>query len=126
METSTLKMIKFLDWVGNELQEVVLIEGEEKTFTYGGRTEEGHDWMDETYCFDGLGVTLTIHRDATDCDGQLSTTSIRYCTLENMDRFEANRWDEEAEEYIPCGTKTPDWTPIESSQRDYSAEAMRY
>ena len=41
-------------------------------------TEEGYDYTNEVWSFDGEWVTLEIYRDARDCDGSLRDSTNLY------------------------------------------------
>jgi hypothetical protein len=77
--------------------------------TTGGQTEEGFDVTHMLWQLsdDGRHLTLYITRRARDCDGSGS-----YYT------------DLEADGTKPDGF--PRWTTLQTSQRDYSAEAAGY
>jgi len=54
---------------------IVLDDGEEYEYQTGGNTEEGFDINYFCYKREGKMLTLTIDRNARDCDGPLSTTT---------------------------------------------------
>lgn len=79
-------------------------------------TDEGWNRTETTWYYDGKYVIRDTCFSGLDCDGRLD----RY----TMTRCEAR--DLHAGDELEEGICLPHWEKIESSQRDYSAEAMGY
>jgi hypothetical protein len=75
-----------------------------------GWSSESTEWSHRQDCVEKVSAT-----DGTDCDGRLSTYNALECRIENL-HMGANHE----------GIGYPEWERMESSQRDYSAEAMGY
>ena len=78
------------------------------------RTDEGWDTVTERYQFDGTAVRCDLIADGTDCDGRLSAHGAYAATLAQL---RARKVD---------GIGYPDWSLLDRSQRDYTAEAAGY
>lgn len=81
----------------------------------GGQTDEGYHWSMERLTVEGDTVTLETETDARDCDGRYSTSDRFTCRVDRMDGY-VNGY----------GDRVPDWKRVDSSQRDYTAEAAGY
>lgn len=81
-----------------------------------GRTwahEEGWSSSAHVWSLDGGIVRHAHYTDGRDCDGRFSTQNRWACLVDNLGGSMENGF-------------YPEWVPIRSSQRDYSAEAMGY
>jgi hypothetical protein len=80
-------------------------------------TDEG--WGSETtsYYFDGRTIECAWSTDGRDCDGRMTRGGLTYCPASQA---QAGYHDAE------YGITFPAWQEGESTQRDYSAEAMGY
>jgi hypothetical protein len=77
--------------------------------------EEGWSAEGETWTHWRDHIERTVWTDGRDCDGRMSTETVLRCDL-------AHLMDDERPDREPY----PDWQRIESSQRDYQAEAAGY
>lgn len=97
---------------------VVLREGESFTIEEGGTTDEGHDYTQHCYTFNGDTVMRSSDRSARDCDGPL------YQSWEDvMDLLEcSSHWSGDPDVLYPR------WDRVKKSfrQRDVYAEMMNY
>ena len=111
------KQVKFWVYITCPVR-ITLREGQTLTHGHGVPTDEGHSWTRETWHFDGETVHATTETDACDCDGRTS----HYATACFAVADAANGFVEQEEPFIAY----PAWQVGQSSQRDYSAEAMGY
>jgi hypothetical protein len=97
---------------------IKLNEGQTVGFSYGGPTDEGYSYTAEQYSFDGQHVVSKWRTDARDCDGRITHTGSAHC---RFSRLSSGTFADEVN-----AVQFPDWMQGESSQRDFSAEAMGY
>ena len=92
--------------------------GQSLDWYHGAPHEEG--WSSESHIwrFDGEYVTVYSCTDGRDCDGRLTHYNTSQCRLDALD---ARSW-----EWLGVIQGTPDWEPLDSSQRDEFAEAAGY
>jgi hypothetical protein len=107
---------KFWAWVNDGQVRITLRPGQSLHWGKSWRHEEGWSSEGETWTHVGTAVERDAWTDGRDCDGRMSTYTRLSCA---MDRLTARTVDEDREPY-------PDWERIESSQRDYQAEAAGY
>ena len=76
----TIKSVSLVRYDDNYENNVIFMleEGNNLEFNSGGQTEEGYDYTNEVWSFDGEWVTLEIYRDARDCDGSLRNNTTLY------------------------------------------------
>ena len=111
------KTAKF--WVyANEPTKIKLREGQTLTHYSGGLTDEGYSYEATTWTLDGEFVIVEHASRALDCDGRIDHYSTATCGVEYL---RGGNIDPEDQTIV-----YPAWERIESSQRDYSAEAMGY
>lgn len=115
--TTEMNTIRF--WHFSPSGEDVLIKirkGQTLHHHYATQTDEG--WHSETnvWHFDGRTLTSEWITDGRDCDGRLQQFGESFCSADNI----------RAGYVADDGTVYPKWEQGESSQRDYSAEAMNY
>jgi hypothetical protein len=108
-------MIQFNYWIGEGFQTIRLTERLAVSFREGGATEEGYSYTDYYFSFEEGLVRMTLTTEAKDCDGRLESYTKWTCSPEKLES-----------KVTEDGTKVPDWTQVDSWQRDYSAEAMGY
>lgn len=77
----------------------------------GGPTDEGYEWERTIYEFDGYYVTATYAHESSCCDGRFSSNREMRCPV-GLLRASKRR--------------SPMWEKVNSSQRDYFAEAAGY
>lgn len=100
-------------WVRIRLRARQTLEWRVRTQTDEGWFEQSVRW---THAVDR--VTRVSETDGRDCDGRTSTRSVSECPIDRL-----------AADVNPVRfgwPATPDWRPVDSSQRDYSAEAAGY
>jgi len=90
--------------------------GQTVTHRSGGLTDEGWYLEVNTYSYDGRFVERQWFNDDVDCDGRLIRRGSSYCHVHGL----ASGYRDED------GIAYPDWTQLDSRQRDYSAEDMNY
>ena len=83
---------------------------------YGTTTDEGWHSESNIWHFDGNILVSEWMTDGRDCDGRLQQIGESSCPVENL----------RAGYVADNGIVYPKWEQGESSQRDYSAEAMGY
>lgn len=106
---------RFLIWnARGEAIKVTLHPGEVVSWSTGGPDDEGWHSEGEILEYADGGISRTAWTDGRDCDGRLSTETRLFCPMERL----------HSREYE--GLLLPDWERIESSQRDYQAEAAGY
>jgi hypothetical protein len=104
-----MQTIKFRTFENGSDVTLKLRVGETLRHVSGGRTEEGYSYREEQWSFDGQTVRYEWSLDARDCDGRISDageSEWNGCELNNYGY--------------------PDWQHVDSSHRDYSAEAANY
>lgn len=92
----------WIDWLGSEVK-LTLEPGQVIHLHEGHHTDEGYRSESRSYAHEGDGVKAEYYTRERDCDGLME-------------------WNNEM--YLPAGSD--EWEPLESSQRDHSAEAMNY
>ncbi len=102
------------DWVRLALKDLDVIEMFE-----GGPTDEGSYGKWSTYSRDGDVITCDGEKSERDCDGSHSSAWLCETTIDALKSGPACEWD-------PEQPPTPQWRAVDSSQRDYSAEAAGY
>lgn len=87
----------------------------------GGPTDEGYSYMETVYCWDGVVLTRRSYGSSRDCDGPRESSQEDVCVgwghpivWVGDELVQDKRYD------------TPRWEEVESSQRDYFAEAAGY
>ena len=94
--------------------QITLQEHHPQEFTEGGATEEGYSYTYTTFELREGVVYRETHVDSRDCDGQLERWQMASCPIPYL----------HARQYE--GTVLPEWTEVDNSQRDHSAERMGY
>ncbi len=79
-------------------------------FNWGGETEEGYSYEKLSIAadFDRNCLILEVSNESKDCDGRYSNYRVFESSIDNVENLQAN------------------FEPVESHQRDYSAETMNY
>lgn len=110
---------RFTHWLdADNTVRITLRPGQTLSWGKGWRHEEGWSSVSYTWTHTGDGILEAFASDGTDCDGRLSRYSETFCPL---DRLASHAW-----EWNGSMQYTPAWEPVESSQRDYQAEAAGY
>lgn len=101
----------------------------------GGRTEEGHEWTESEFFYDGEFIHQEWHRDATDCDGRMESGGhlrvhivevLRPSGYSPILDYPEERHDEQRDQrgepirYVKWQKVNRSW------QRDYQAERAGY
>lgn len=89
-----------------------LLPGDEVLLSSGGQTDEGFSFTEHRFANDGRAITMEINTSASDCDGRLKTYSRMECDALDVRAGYMEIW--------------PAWRLVDSSQRDFAAEAMGY
>ena len=90
----------------------------------GGPWDEGYSYSRDTYHVDFGILYLETASTARDCDGRFdSFTELRVPIIDGRPAFKLASADDE---YAPPDRRRIQWERFNSSQRDYSAEAMGY
>ncbi len=97
-------------------------DGESFSIQYGGPTEEGYSYTNETYTRHGSTIACEIDNTARDCDGQFDSHGESMCFLDRL----AVRKGYYTEYHDGRVILYPDWNHVSSGQRDYSAERAGY
>jgi hypothetical protein len=92
-----------------------LYDGESYVLSSGGQSDEGYDITHETFTNSDGVVTCELDSTARDCDGRFDRHETYTCPVGLLQDKES-----------PLGVRTPAWTKVDSSQRDYSAERAGY
>ena len=103
----------------------------------GGPHEEGYSYTRESFWIDGPWLYVESSTNARDCDGRLDSFSERRAPLSTVLHIGSaphfDRWASvepvsapRADRYAPPDGRQIAWERVDSSQRDYSAEAMGY
>ncbi len=116
---------RFWEFVNGDFVKLCLKPGQSITHSHGGPTEEGYSWESHRWQHVGDGVAMLMQSDARDCDGRISHESAYFAPLFQL---------HDSPRILPVDGMTgqlhliamPLWTEQNSSQRDYSAEAMGY
>jgi hypothetical protein len=122
-----LKSARF--WVDHKGSYVKLTikKDQELNTTEGGLTDEGYDYTNTSYTFDGKEVECVSVRDAKDCDGRASWSWEAFFDATNYQTRSAFvGWTEDGEEIRDQSIQLPQWEKLSSSQRDVYAEMMGY
>lgn len=99
--------IRFREWINGGHVFMTLAPGQTRYHTSGGQTEEGYSYSAMAWSYDGAVLSCECTTDARDCDGRLTA----------YNDYQATELDE---------NRQPVWERVDSSQRDYTAEAMGY
>jgi hypothetical protein len=105
---------KFWAWVNDGQVRITLRPGQSLHWGKSWRHDEGWSSEGETWTHVGTAVERDAWTDGRDFEGRLSTETRLFCPLERLHAREVD------------GLFLPDWQRIESSQRDYQAEAAGY
>ena len=125
-----MKNIRF--WIHNPANvdggfvKLTLKPGQMLTWGYSCTTDEGWSSHYENWHFDaGLGVLFhNVDRDGADCDGRLSSGSVRVCPIADLAAEAPNDY---CQEHYDCkGVMLPAWVREDAWRRDYAAEAAGY
>jgi hypothetical protein len=108
---------RFWDCVGYGWVKITLRPGQQLHHSSGGPTDEGYHWVASTWEHDHDQVRMIEASRSRDCDGRLDTYTEHVCPLAELN---AKPWDPS-----PSG-RIPKWRRVNSSQRDYAAEAAGY
>lgn len=114
-----MQSIRFWDYIdGNLVRLTLSLNASVITHTRGGYTDEGWERVSVTYEWDVDAHMVILHtfRAGADCDGRYDHEAVYTCMVEDLRRD----YDEYADVMMPA------WTRVDTSQRDYSAEAMGY
>ena len=113
----TERNARFWEFAHGSPVKVTLRPGERKSWGTAQQTEEG--WESEWVIWEHAGdkVLRESGADGTDCDGRLSTFNEYVCPLNKL------HWGGWGGEGIG---RFPEWEKLDSSQRDYAAEAAGY
>lgn len=112
---------RFWIWWADGWVKLTLRRGDVLTVHRGGPTDEGWSYLEESYRFDGVFVTLRTYSVARDCDGKFETERRDRChVLDLRARFN------EPDYRPPGGGGSPKWREVSARQRDHSAEAAGY
>lgn len=120
---------------------ISLRDGQSIEVCSGGANDEGWARHVETWERDGETVVWRECDDGVDCDGRTSYDATYECPVTRLavsqygirQRSETDRrravlagfdWPESDNE--PIALMRPDWQPVRSGRRDYSAEASGY
>jgi len=108
------------NWMDDDANTISLTvtEGKPLILSSGGPTDEGYSYTVEEFALEGDYLHLAQTTKAQDCDGRIEHYSDRRCHKDNLAAHQAHIND--TIELFPL------WEDCESSQRDYSAEAMNY
>ena len=93
---------------------LTLSPGQGVEFWYSGRHDEGWESHIERLVYDGEQVVHDWCTDGTDCDGRMSRSGTR--VMVSPDGWQSEMF----------GVPVPTWKAVDSSQRDYAAEAAGY
>jgi len=108
-------------WVlhGDDWVRLALRWGQSVELHRGGPNEEGWHWSTETYQHAGDRITVERVESWRDCDGPGDSCHTSECLMSELQaRGPVEGLD------APGGL--PVWRPVDSSRRDYFAEAMGY
>lgn len=109
---------------GDQWVKLTLRPGQQLSYGYGGRHEEGWSWTGETYSHEGDHVLCQFTSDGSDCDGRLTRRNDSRCDL---DKLKARDMKADFPDWLDCrGIFAPEWERVASHQRDYQAEAAGY
>jgi hypothetical protein len=116
MQNATPRTVRFWAWANDGQVRITLRPGQTRHWARSYPTDEGWNAEGETWTHEGDHVARTSWTDGRDCDGRMSTDTRLECALERLtDRRDSPDWE-----------PSPDWLRVESSQRDYQAEAAGY
>ncbi len=108
--------IRFWHYHNGEVVRIKINAGQTLRHHSGGATDEGWSSESNAWTFDGETVTSQWGSDGMDCDGRLSSYGESFFAAADV-----------ASGYVDDeGLRFPKWEQGDSSQRDYSAEAMGY
>ena len=117
--------------------------GRKISHSSGGPTDEGWSASGSEYYFADGGVYREWWADGRDCDGRMSTQGTDFCradmlqdrvVVECLECHDSNTYSHgDTIGSCPCGSDSlgiigfyPEWSRVDSSQRDYAAEAAGY
>lgn len=113
------RTLRFWTWAIDGFVKLSLRPGDVLTWGTGGPNEEGWSSRTNQWRHDGTRVVHTLNTDQRDCDGRLSTHNVEA----------AQRYDLAIHRRIGddgVAVRLPAWENLDSSQRDYAAEAAGY
>ncbi|MHA1574408.1 MAG: hypothetical protein ACTSX8_10485 [Alphaproteobacteria bacterium] len=115
------KIITARFWVshGDDYVRLSLRDGESVDMFEGGPTDEGSSAKWTTYTRDGDTIACDSQQSSRDCDGAHSSAWECETTIRDLTAAEPISWN-------PERPPMPQWSALDSSQRDYSAEAAGY
>ena len=106
---------RFWVFINSEPVLVKMRKGQTLSHVSGGPTDEGFSFEGRQWEFDGEKVIASTTIKAQDCDGRLDQYFESKCYVANLKAG-----------YAMDNITYPAWEKVETSQRDYSAEAMGY
>lgn len=115
---------RFWVYVNGGPVKITLEPGDELSHYEGGPCEEGYSREWTTWMHEGDRVTREWHEDSRDCVGRLDRHSKDCAHLSRLAEFVPYSTIEDDPNY--AGVMWPEWQPISSVQRDYTAEAAGY
>lgn len=110
-----MSQVRFWHFVNDGPVLLKLRQGQTLAHVEGGPTDEGYSYTAVQFEFDGATVIRRETTRAQDCDGRIDRCSDAICPV--VDLAAGGDLD---------GVRYPAWQWADSSQRDYSAEAMGY
>lgn len=120
--------IRFLVYVGVDGDfRLITLRGTTETVEYGGPCEEGWSRTVESYSVGEEGtVVRTVVHDDQDCDGRHTRTYVSECAPCMLAAIPAYVGAENGIAEYSSDIMMPDWQPVDSHQRDRTAEAAGY
>jgi len=110
------KNARFIDWINDGPVKLTLRPGQTLRHRTFRRHDEGFNATEIGWTHEGDRVAYEMHNTGTDCDGRMDYYAAGECRLERL----KSGFEED------FGMRYPDWVKTDSSQRDYTAEAMGY
>ena len=114
---------RFWTFIHDDYVKITLRPGQSLSHYMGGPTEEGWSSEATTWRHDGNTVTRQCTDDGCDCDGRLTRNYDCICPLSRLSYRTVRSWEGTWPKAV---YNFPDWEVMDSSQRDYAAEAMGY
>ena len=137
MKTPTLPNARFRVWLNDQWVMLTLKPLQTLEWHYWHRDEEGYSAAWYKWEWQGAFIVESVYSEGRDCDGKVSRGDISRChylALNADPVLDWTAWNEQwsrpgphIEAPLPSpGMFKPAWKTVESTQRDFSAEAAGY
>jgi len=118
--------LRFWAFINESLVKITLRPGQTLEHGRGGKTDEGYysEWT--IWEHSGHGVERSWGYDTRDCDGRHSGGNECFCPFNRLNLGNEPYGVDCAVDSAGKPIRYPDWSELDSLQRDYTAEACGY